>query len=144
MGYQSDEHLTGISVIGQPPAYICSKRNVMNTDNPHSVLLSAHSAVLLIFFMPSEVTNRPERSVLTALADSVQAKLGSLVRVLRIDETDHPDVVQSFAITQLPAFVLVRKGIELWRQQGLSDETTLVEVIRGLLATYPSKDQLPA
>lgn len=105
----------------------------MKPDDLHPVLLSDHSAVLLIFFIPSEIANRPQRALLTALAESVQAQLGSLVRVLRIDETDHPDVMQSFAITQLPAFVLVRRGIELWRQQGLTDETTLVELIRRLL-----------
>lgn len=49
--------------------------------------------------MPSEPTNPEQRAVLTALADSIQTQLGSLVRVIRIDEADHPDVVQSFAIT---------------------------------------------
>lgn len=107
----------------------------MNPDDPRPVLLSDTSAVLLIFFIPSETANRPQRALLTALAESVQAQLGSLVRVLRIDEIDHADVLQTFAITQLPAFVLVRRGIELWRQQGLADETTLVALIRRLLAT---------
>ena len=105
----------------------------MNPDDPHPIVLTARSAVLLVFFMPSERTNRAQRAVLTTLADSIQKQLGSVVRVLRIDETDHPDVVQSFAITQLPAFVLIRSGIELWRQQGLSDEATLVGLIRRLL-----------
>lgn len=105
----------------------------MQPDTPYPVLLSAQSAVLLIFFMPSEIANGAQRTVLAALADSVQAQLGPLVRVLHIDEAEHPDVVQSFAITQLPAFVLVRHGIELWRQQGMADETTLVELIRRLL-----------
>lgn len=115
----------------------------MNPDDPHPVLLAARSVVLLIFFMPSELANRQQRAVLTALADSMQTQLGSLVRVLRIDEASHPDVVQTFAITQLPAFVLLRRGVELWRQQGLSDEATLVGLIRELLTTIPVKDQLP-
>lgn len=105
----------------------------MKSDDPYPVLRSAHSAVLLIFFMPSEGANRQQRALLTALADSLQKRLGSLLRILRIDETNHPDVVQSFAITQTPAFVLVRQGIELWRQQGLADEATLVGLIRDLL-----------
>jgi hypothetical protein len=41
--------------------------------------------------------------------------------------------MQSFAITQTPAFVLIRRGVELWRQQGLSDDVTLVALIRRLL-----------
>lgn len=96
-------------------------------------VLSNHSAVLLIFFIPSDIANRPQRALITALAESIQTQLGSLVRVLCIDETDHPDVLQRFAITQLPAFLRVRRGIELWRQQGPADETMLVELIRRLL-----------
>lgn len=120
----------------------------MNPDDPHPVLLTARSAVLLIFFMPSELVNRQQRAELTVLADSIQAQLGSLVRVLRIDEASHPDVVQTFAITQLPAFVLIRRGVELWRQQGLLDEATLVGLIRGLLmagprSADPGQNQLP-
>ena len=102
----------------------------MNPDDAHPISLTARSAVLLVFFMPSERTNTAQRAALTTLAHSVQRQLGGLVRVQRIDEADHPDVVQSFAITQLPAFVLIRRGVELWRQQGLSDEATLVQSIR--------------
>ena len=111
----------------------------MNPDDPHPILLTARSGVLLVFFMPSKPTNRAQRAILTALADAVQAQLGSLVRVLRIDEADHPDVVQTFGITQLPAFVLLRRGVELWRQQGLLDEAMLVEQIRALLTADPVK-----
>ncbi|GAB3643627.1 thioredoxin family protein [Spirosoma arcticum] len=105
----------------------------MKLDDPYPVLRSAQSAVLLIFFMPSGGANRQQRALLSALADSLQKQLGGLLRILRIDETNHPDVVQSFAITQTPAFVLVRRGIELWRQEGLSDEATLVGLIQDLL-----------
>ncbi len=114
----------------------------MTPDDPHPVLFTAQSAVLLIFFMPSELVNRPQRVQLTALADAIQMQLGSLVRVLRVDETSHPDVTKTFAITQLPAFVLLRRGVELWRQQGLSDKSTLVGIIRGLLTANPANDQL--
>ena len=117
---------------------------LMNPDDPHPLLLTARSAVLLIFFMPSDRINRPQWMVLTALATSVQAQLGSLVRVLCINEADHPDVVQTFAITQMPAFVLLRRGVELWRQQGLTDEATLVEGIRQLLTVDSVKSQSPA
>ena len=105
----------------------------MKLDDPYPVLRTAQSAVLLIFFMPSEPANCQQQALLTALADSLQEQLGGLLRILRIDETNHPDVVQSFAITRTPAFVLVRRGVELWRQEGLSEETALVGLIQGLL-----------
>ena len=105
----------------------------MKPDDPYPVLRSAQLAVLLIFFMPSKLADRQQQALLTALADSLQAQLGSLLRILRIDEATHPDVAHSFAITRFPAFVLVRWGVELWRQERLSDETALVELIRDRL-----------
>jgi thioredoxin-like negative regulator of GroEL len=102
-------------------------------EDAHPVLVTAQSAVLLIFFMPSELANRQQRASLNALADYLQEYFGKQLRVLRIDEVNHPDIAQSFSITQTPAFVLVRRGIELWRQEGMSDKTTLVGLIQHLL-----------
>ena len=50
---------------------------------------------------------------------AVQQQLGAAVRVLAIDEASHPAVVRSFGAPALPACVLVRQGVELWRQPGL-------------------------
>ena len=105
----------------------------MKPDDPYPVLRSAQLAVLLIFFMPTELANRQQRALLTALADSLQAQLGGVLRILRVDVVNNPDVVQSFAITRTPAFVLVRRGVELWRQEGPSDEATLVGLMQDLL-----------
>lgn len=64
------------------------------------------------------------------LATSLQAHFGTLLRVLRIDEAENPDVVTSFDITETPTFVLVKHGVELGRQVGLSAEELLVGMIR--------------
>lgn len=101
--------------------------------NPNTVPGNAQSAVLLIFFIPAEQANRPQRVLLTALADSLQVHFAGQLLVLRIDEANHPDVVQSFAISRMPAFVLIRRGIELWRQEGMSDKATLVGLIQDRL-----------
>lgn len=102
-------------------------------NDPYPVLSNAKSAVLLIFFMPAERANRAQRYLLASLADSLQAHFMGRLRVLRIDEANHPDIVQSFAVSQLPAFVLLRRGVELWRQEGMSDEATLIGLILDLL-----------
>ncbi|MCY7359420.1 MAG: thioredoxin [Rudanella sp.] len=78
-----------------------------------------------LIFMPPARTAHSQRATLTALAQSLQKHLGSQVRVLRIDEATHPEVVQSFGIVQTPAFVLVRQGVEIWWQEGIPDEATL-------------------
>lgn len=101
-------------------------------DLPNPILLTPQSAVLLIF-MPHKGADRRQQVLLTALADTLKEQFDGLLRVLRIDEATHPDVVRSFAITQTPAFVLVQKGIELWRHEGMADESTLMLPLRRLL-----------
>lgn len=113
----------------------------MKLNDPHLVKPSTQSAVLLIFFMSRGSANLQGRVLLSTLADSLQRQFGSLLRVIRVDDATHPDVVHSFDITQTPAFVLVRQGIELWRQVGMSDEAKLVLQIRQLLTTELTKSQ---
>ena len=103
----------------------------VKSRDSYPLLIPAYSAVLLIF-MPLERADGQQRAALIALADSLQENLGGLLRVLRINEATHPDVVRSFAITQTPAFVLVRRGVELWRQEGMPDKVAIELLIQRL------------
>ena len=60
----------------------------------------------------------------------LQQRLGSAVRVLTIDEATHPAVVRSFGMPELPACVLMRQGVELWRQQGLPSPEALLATLQ--------------
>jgi thioredoxin-like negative regulator of GroEL len=99
--------------------------------NLHPVIVPARTAVLLLF-MPPVRTDPQQQAILTDLANSLQEHLGAGLRVLRIDEAIHPEVVQSFRITQTPTFVLVRQGVEIWRQEGMPDSATLASIRQGL------------
>ena len=107
----------------------------MKQNHPDPVLPYTQSAVLLIFFVPLNPATCSQRALLVQLADSLQEHFGKQLRVLRIDEANHPDVVRCFFIDRTPAFVLVRQGVELWRLEGSSDRDTLVPLIQGLLTT---------
>lgn len=61
--------------------------------------------------------------------EQLQQRLGPAVRVLKIEEAKHPTVVHSFGAAALPACVLVRRGIELWRQPGLPSVETAAELL---------------
>lgn len=87
---------------------------------------SAGPAVLLVLL---PLSAGPARAALAAL----RRQLGATVRVLAIDEASHPAVVRSFGTPTLPASVLVRQGVELWRQPGLPDAAAVV----GLLHAAP-------
>lgn len=83
---------------------------------------SAEPAVLLVL-LPAPVAHagRVSEAVSPAALDALQLQLGTAIRVLRISESSHPTVVSSFHAANLPCFVLVHHGIELWRQSGLAE-----------------------
>ncbi|WP_080236790.1 thioredoxin family protein [Spirosoma rigui] len=107
-------------------------RSAMKRDDPHPILIPARSAVLLIFTSTAR-TDRLQQTLLADMTASLQTLIGHSVRILKIDEAAHPEVVQSFGITQVPSFVLVRQGIELWRQVGMPDKDTTGQLTQQLL-----------
>jgi hypothetical protein len=61
---------------------------------------------------------------------ALQQQLGAAVRVLAIEEATHPAVVRSFGSPALPAWVLVRQGVELWRQPGLPNAAAVAGLLQ--------------
>lgn len=103
-------------------------------DTLSTSLLPADAAVLLVLLAaPGTVQAGPVVSV-AALA-RLQQQMGAAVRVLRIDAASHPSVVSSFHAAELPCFVLVHRGIELWRGCGLPDAATIGLLLGKLGAT---------
>lgn len=85
------------------------------------------TAVLLVLLpLPTTEATRMVLVAALALLNRLQHELGPAIRVLRIDEASHPAVVHSFDGHGLPAFILIRDGVELWRQQGLPDGDSIV------------------
>lgn len=71
----------------------------------------------------------PAEAGTTAALCALQQRLGPAVRVLKIDAASHPAVVRSFGPPELPACVLVRQGVELWRQQGLPEDAAVAALL---------------
>ncbi|OGX84018.1 hypothetical protein BEN49_11870 [Hymenobacter coccineus] len=78
------------------------------------------------------------RAATLAALLALQQQLGSAVQVLSVDEATHPAVVRSFHAADLPAFVLVRRGVELWRQQGLPEDEAIAAQLLARLALPPA------
>lgn len=90
----------------------------------------SEAAVLLVLVPPVPFGELPPDGLSTAAIRALQARLGSAIRVLRIDEGSHPAVVRSFGTPVLPACVLLHHGVELWRQQGLpKDESFVINLL---------------
>ena len=88
-------------------------------------LLPIHPAMLLVL-LPTvgpgvKQETQPARMATNLLLKGLQLQLGTAIRVLKVDEASHPAVVHAFDGKGVPAFVLLRDGAELWRQQGLPE-----------------------
>ena len=92
-------------------------------------MLPAEAAVLLVLLAAPGAVG-PDPVVSAAALAALQQQLGAAVRVLRLDTANHPAVVSSFDAAELPCFVLVHHGIELWRQCGLPDAATVLLQLR--------------
>lgn len=91
---------------------------------PAARLPPADAAVLVVLLpLAAASVTQPVRAML----DGLQRQLGMAIRILVVDEGNDPDVVRSFRVPALPAFLLVRRGIELWRQPGLPEGELVVE-----------------
>lgn len=101
-----------------------------------SAPLAASAAVLLVL-LPPVGTAQPVRAATLAALQALQQQLGTAIRVLTVDEGSHPVVVRSFTPADLPAFVLVQRGVELWRQPGLPEGETIVTELLSRLTPPP-------
>ncbi|MES2589961.1 MAG: thioredoxin [Bacteroidota bacterium] len=62
--------------------------------------------------------------------DQLKAKMGSKVRILKIDVDKNQDISDKFKVRGVPTFVLFKSGEILWRQSGGMDINTLVKKIQ--------------
>jgi hypothetical protein len=106
------------------------------TDLSRTPPPSADAAMLLVLLPPVGTAPQVRVATLAALA-ALQQKLGAAIRVLTVDEVSHPSVVRSFQATDLPCFVLMRQGVELWRQGGLPEGKTIVPLLLARLGPVP-------
>ncbi|GAB3949568.1 hypothetical protein GCM10028805_26030 [Spirosoma harenae] len=103
----------------------------MKLDDSPLIQIPAGASALLIF-MPAPKNSPPLRTALINLADSLQKQFGEQVRILKIEQDALPEVFQGFAVTHIPTLVLIRMGIERWRQVGMPDKTLLTQLSKVL------------
>ncbi|AWM31860.1 ammonia monooxygenase [Hymenobacter nivis] len=93
-------------------------------------------AAVLLVLLPLAPSGAGQVATCAAL-HTLQQQLGAAIRVLCVDEAAHPDVVRSFDGQGLPAWVLMRHGVELWRQPGMPSSAATVALIMSKLALLP-------
>ncbi|WP_020604283.1 hypothetical protein [Spirosoma spitsbergense] len=104
----------------------------MKTNRVLPILVPAKTAVLLVFLPPDP----PQRAALRTLINSLPGFPDESLRIIQLDEAIYPEVIRSFTVTHLPALVLVRQGVELWRYEGMPNDTVLTAVSKQLQAIH--------
>lgn len=102
--------------------------------SPYRPVLVSPKAANLLVFLP-----RPETRLPDGLCASLQRHFGTTLRILKIDAASHPEVIASFGVGQAPTFVLVQKGAEIWRQEGLTDFDQLLNLLQDKVDALPTK-----
>ena len=67
------------------------------------------------------------------ILDKLKDKMGSSVRVVKIDVDKNQEVAATFKIRSVPTLLLFKKGEILWRQAGGMDAKALEQKIKNAL-----------
>lgn len=62
--------------------------------------------------------------------EQLKNKMGSNIRILKIDVDKNQEVAEKFKVRGVPTFVLFKSGEILWRQSGGMDINTLEKKIK--------------
>lgn len=109
-----------------------------------SPLPNNEAPVLLVLLPTVEAHSAAQACLVTmALLNLLQTRVGAAIQIcsrLSFAAASHPAVVRSFYGQDLPAFVLLKHGIEGWRQQGLpqGESIAAVSLSRALPSSEPA------
>ncbi|GAB3543892.1 thioredoxin domain-containing protein [Spirosoma fluminis] len=81
-----------------------------------SLQIASQPPVLLVY-IPAASGYRVE---MEHLLEQTRSVLDPAVRIMRVSETTHPEVVTSFGFAAQPSFVLLKRGSEIWRYTGVT------------------------
>ena len=98
--------------------------------SPSPSLTAAPQRPVLLVFTPAASVHQPE---VDRLLEQARSGLNPTLQIMRVSETTHPEVVRSFGFSALPAFVLLRQGLELWRYSGPIDSPGLFSELNSQL-----------
>ncbi|WP_080058084.1 thioredoxin family protein [Spirosoma aerolatum] len=101
-----------------------------------SVVATVPQVPVLLVFTSSSTAQRTD---VDQLLDKMRSVLYPNVQIMRVNESSHPEVVRSFGVTSLPAFVLLKRGLELWRYAGPVDHPDLVNQLETQLIQTSTK-----
>lgn len=94
-------------------------------NSSFSKLISSEKPVLIDFFAdwcgPCKM--------LSPILKEVKDKLGDRVSIIKIDIDKNQQVASQYQVRGVPTMILFQNGKQLWRQSGVLDKNTIINVI---------------
>ena len=60
----------------------------------------------------------------------VAAELGDIVRVIKIDVDQNPEIAGRYNIQSVPTLMVFKNGKSVWRQSGVVSKTQMISVLK--------------
>jgi len=89
-------------------------------------IINEDQAVLIDFF----ATWCGPCKMMPPILDQVKKNLGSQLRILKIDVGKNPKVAEQYQVRGVPTLILFKAGKILWRQSGVQDASTLIQIVK--------------
>lgn len=68
--------------------------------------------------------------VMGSVLVSVKKEIGDEARIIKVDVDQYPDIAAQYQVRGVPTLAMFKKGEMLWRESGVKDVNTMVNLIR--------------
>ena len=99
------------------------------TEEEVMTLVQESNAVLVDFYAPWCAPCK----AMAPIIDDIEKKYGESIHVERVDVAANPELGKSFNVSSIPVFVIYREGKEVWRSNGFTEKSILVDEIKKAL-----------
>lgn len=92
-------------------------------------LVQESNALLIDFYAPWCAPCK----AMAPIIDDIEKKYGESIHVERVDVAANPELGKTFNVSSIPVFAIYREGKEVWRNNGLTEKSILVDEIKKAL-----------
>ena len=68
--------------------------------------------------------------MLAPILKDVKTNLGERISIIKIDVDKNPKVAEQYQVRGVPTLILFKAGKILWRQSGVQDASTLIQIVK--------------
>ena len=99
------------------------------TEEEVMTLVQESNAVLIDFYAPWCAPCK----AMAPIINNIEKTYGESIHVERVDVAANPELGKTFNVSSIPVFAIYREGKEVWRNNGLTEKSILVDEIKKAL-----------